>query len=256
MCVRQRTLTLRNDRFVRAMAPSPLRLELSNVSLSLSLSLSQVHEGDGTTAFEAACAPGHQECVKELCAAVTKQHLVRILGLSREGEREEWRGRREGEREREEGPSAEQEQVMSQVGGGGGGGGRGGEGARPNESKRNEGGGVGRGKDDQGGERSGDGRLEDCPTQESVDWGPNRGGRGSGEGQESLDLVPSRCRNRDGGIKLEGFRHWHEKQEEIWDGEERRIRERLAFLRFGGVCEPEARSALARALSNGYGASN
>jgi hypothetical protein len=228
-------LTSRNDRFVRAIAPLPLKLELSNVSLSLPLS--QVREGDGTTAFEAACAPGHQECVKELCAAVTQHHLVRILGLSREGgrerEREGWRGRREGGREGEEVSSAEEEkpeQVMSQ------------------------GGGVGGEEDDQGGERGGYGGLEDGLTQEMFDGGPNRRGGGFLE-QENLDWVPNRCQHRDGGVKLEGFRHWRE-EEEMWDGEERRIRERLAFLRFGGVCEPEARSALARALPNGYGASN
>jgi len=226
-------LTLRNERCERAFAPLPLKLELSNISLSLPLS--QVREGDGTTAFEAACAPGHQECVKEICAAVTQHHLVRILGLSREGgrkrETEGWRGRREGGREGEDGPSAEEEkpeQVMSQ------------------------GGGVGGGEDVQGGERGGDGRLEDGLTQEMFDGGPNRGGGGG----ENMDWVPNRCRNRDGGVKLEGFRHWREEEEEMGDGEERRIRERLAFLRFGGVCEPEARSALARALPNGYGASN
>ena len=163
-------MTLRNERCERAFAPLPLKLELSNISLSLPLS--QVREGDGTTAFEAACAPGHQECVKEICAAVTQHHLVRILGLSRVGGRERetegWRGRREGERKGEEGPSAEEEkseQVMSQ------------------------GGGVGGGEDVQGGERGGDGRLEDGLTQEMFDGGPNRGGGGG----ENMDWVPNRC---------------------------------------------------------------
>jgi hypothetical protein len=49
-------------------------------------------------------------------------------------------------------------------------------------------------------------------------------------------------------MKLEGFRHYPPRSV-VCSKLEREIRDRLVFLRFGGVCEPEARQGIAPALS-------